>query len=84
MSPWQRVQIARHPQRPYTLDYIGMITTDFLELHGDRLYADDKALICGLAKIDGVKVMLMGHQKGRSTTENLLRKFGCAHPEGSR
>ena len=84
LSPWHRVQLARHPQRPYTLDYIGMIMTDFLEIHGDRLFADDKALICGLAKIDGIKVMVMGHQKGRSTKENIMRNFGCAHPEGYR
>jgi acetyl-CoA carboxylase carboxyl transferase subunit alpha len=84
LSPWHRVQLARHPQRPYTLDYIGMIMTDFMELHGDRLFADDKAMICGLAKIDGVKIMVMGHQKGRSTKENIMRNFGCAHPEGYR
>ncbi|MDD4907810.1 MAG: acetyl-CoA carboxylase carboxyltransferase subunit alpha [Candidatus Omnitrophica bacterium] len=84
LSPWHRVQLARHPQRPYTLDYIGMIMTDFVELHGDRLFADDKAMICGLAKIDGVKIMVMGHQKGRSTKENIMRNFGCAHPEGYR
>ena len=84
LSPWQRVQIARHPNRPYTLDYIGMIMSDFIEIHGDRLFADDKALLCGLAKIDGQKIMVMGHQKGRSTKENLMRNFGCAHPEGYR
>ena len=84
LSPWHRVQLARHPQRPYTLDYIAMIMTDFMEIHGDRLFADDKALICGLAKIDGINVMVMGHQKGRSTKENIMRNFGCAHPEGYR
>jgi acetyl-CoA carboxylase carboxyl transferase subunit alpha len=84
LSPWHRVQLARHPQRPYTLDYIGMIMTDFMEIHGDRLFSDDKAMICGLAKIDGIKVMVMGHQKGRSTKENIMRNFGCAHPEGYR
>ena len=84
LSPWQRVQIARHPNRPYTLDYIDMIMSDFVGLHGDRLFADDKALVCGLAKIDGRKIMVMGHQKGRSTKENLMRNFGCAHPEGYR
>lgn len=84
LTPWQRVQIARHPKRPYTLDYIEMIMTDFLEIHGDRHFADDKALICGLAKIDGKKVVVMGHQKGRDTKENLERNFGSAHPEGYR
>ena len=84
MTSWQRVQIARHPKRPYTLDYIRMITDEFLELHGDRLYADDKALVGGFAKIDGQKVMIMGHQKGRDVKENVMRNFGCAHPEGYR
>ncbi len=84
ITPWQRVQLARHPKRPYTLDYISMIMTDFIQLHGDRLFGDDKALICGLAKIDKQKVVVMGHQKGRDTKENLKRNFGCAHPEGYR
>jgi acetyl-CoA carboxylase carboxyl transferase subunit alpha len=84
LTPWQRVLIARHPQRPYTLDYIAALMTDFVELHGDRAYADDKALIGGLAKLDGIKVMVMGHQKGRDIKENLKRNFGCAHPEGYR
>lgn len=84
LAPWQRVQIARHPQRPYTLDYINLIMSDFIMLHGDRLFADDKALVVGLAKIDGKKVMVMGHQKGRDTKENVMRNFGCAHPEGYR
>jgi acetyl-CoA carboxylase carboxyl transferase subunit alpha len=84
LSTWQRVQIARHPDRPYTLDYIRMITTDFMELHGDRLFADDFAMIAGLAKIDGTGVLVIGHQKGRDTTENIKRNFGCAHPEGYR
>lgn len=84
LSPWQKVQLARHPQRPYTLDYIGLMMTDFLELHGDRLFADDPALICGVARLDGKKIMVMGHQKGRDTKENLWRNFGCAHPEGYR
>jgi len=84
LTAWQRVQIARHPKRPYTLDYIGMIMTDFIELHGDRYFADDLALITGLAKIGGKKVVVMGHQKGRDTKENLKRNFGCAHPEGYR
>jgi acetyl-CoA carboxylase carboxyl transferase subunit alpha len=84
MTPWQRVQIARHPKRPYTLDYIRMMTDEFLELHGDRLFADDQAMIGGFAKIDGQKVMIIGHQKGRDVKENVLRNFGCAHPEGYR
>ncbi len=84
LSAWQKVQIARHPARPYTLDYINAIMTDFLELHGDRLFGDDKALITGLAKLDGRKVVVMGHQKGRDIKENLKRNFGCAHPEGYR
>lgn len=84
LSPWQRIQIARHPQRPYTLDYIRMITGDFIELHGDRLFRDDKALICGLARLDKHKVVLIGHQKGRDIKENIERYFGCAHPEGYR
>ncbi len=84
LSPWQKVQIARHPQRPYTLDYISLIMTDFIELHGDRAFADDKALVGGLAKIGNIKVLVMGHQKGRDIKENLKRNFGCAHPEGYR
>lgn len=84
LSPWQRIQIARHPKRPYTLDYIRLMTEEFLELHGDRLFFDDKALVGGFAKIDGVRVMVMGHQKGRDVKENLMRNFGCAHPEGYR
>ena len=84
LTSWQRVQIARHPKRPYTLDYIHLMCDDFLELHGDRLFADDLALIGGFAKMDGQKVMIMGHQKGRDTKENVLRNFGCAHPEGYR
>src|SRR3989338_6064534 len=84
LTPWQRIQIARHPQRPFTLDYIRMITSDFVELHGDRQFADDMAIVGGLAQINGTKVMLMGHQKGRDTKENVMRNFGCAHPEGYR
>lgn len=84
LSAWQRVQLARHPKRPYTLDYIGMLFTDFIEIHGDRLFSDDLALICGFARLDGKKVVVMGHQKGRDTKENLRRNFGCAHPEGYR
>jgi acetyl-CoA carboxylase carboxyl transferase subunit alpha len=78
------VQIARHPQRPYTLDYLGLIMSDVIEIHGDRLFSDDKALIAGFAKLDNQKVVVMGHQKGRDIKENLKRNFGCAHPEGYR
>ena len=84
LTDWQRVQIARHPDRPYTSDYIQLITTDFLELHGDRLFAEDLAFIGGFARINGYQVMIMGHQKGRDTKENIMRNFGCAHPEGYR
>jgi len=84
LTPWQRVQIARHPKRPYTLDYISLIMTDFTEIHGDRVFGDDRALICGFAKIEGQKIIVMGHQKGRDTKENLMRNFGSAHPEGYR
>jgi len=84
LTAWQKVQLARHPQRPYTLDYINMLMSDFIPLHGDRLFGDDKAMICGLAKLDKTKVVVIGHQKGRDTTENLKRNFGCAHPEGYR
>jgi acetyl-CoA carboxylase carboxyl transferase subunit alpha len=84
LNRWERVQLARHPLRPYTMDYVGMITSDFLELHGDRLYAEDKAIVGGLAVIGGHKVVLIGHQKGRDTKENLARNFGSAHPEGYR
>jgi acetyl-CoA carboxylase carboxyl transferase subunit alpha len=84
LTPWQRVQIARHPKRPYTLDYINAIATDFVELHGDRHFSDDLAMVGGLARIDNKKVMIIGHQKGRDTKENLMRSFGSAHPEGYR
>jgi len=84
LSAWQRVQIARHPDRPYTLDYVRMIMKDFIELHGDRQFADDLALVAGLARIDDTKILVLGHQKGRDTNENVKRNFGCAHPEGYR
>jgi acetyl-CoA carboxylase carboxyl transferase subunit alpha len=84
LSRWQRVQLARHPNRPYTLDYINHIFTDFIELHGDRGYADDKAVVCGFAKIDGRKAMVVGQQKGRDTKAKLMRNFGMMHPEGYR
>ena len=84
MTAWQRIQIARHPKRPYTLDYIRLMMTDFVEIHGDRFFADDFAMIAGFAKIDDEKVVVIGHQKGRDTSENVKRNFGCAHPEGYR
>lgn len=84
LTPWQRVQLARHPKRPYTLDYVTMLMTGFVELHGDRLFGDDKAIIGGFARLDGQKVLVLGHQKGRDTKENLMRNFGSAHPEGYR
>lgn len=84
LTRWQKVQLARHPERPYTLDYIYLMTKDFLELHGDRHYRDDKAVIGGFAKIDEFKVMIIGTQKGRDTKSNLYRNFGMANPEGYR
>ena len=84
LSAWQRVQIARHPKRPYTLDYLRDAFTEFQELHGDRLYADDRAIVGGFAKLGGHKVVVLGTQKGRDTKENILRNFGSAHPEGYR
>lgn len=84
LTAWQKVQIARHPQRPYSLDYIKIIATDFIELRGDRLFGDDKAIIGGFANIEPYKVMFIGQQKGRDLKENILRNFGCAHPEGFR
>jgi acetyl-CoA carboxylase carboxyl transferase subunit alpha len=84
LTPWQRVQIARHPRRPYMLDYVDMLMTDFIEVHGDRHYSDDKSIVCGLGTLDGERLMVIGHQKGRDTKENLIRNFGSAHPEGYR
>jgi acetyl-CoA carboxylase carboxyl transferase subunit alpha len=84
LTPWQRVLLARHPKRPYTLDYIRFMMTDFIELHGERLFADDKAIVGGLGKLDNRSVVILGHQKGRSTKENLYRNFGMANPEGYR
>ena len=84
LSPWQISQVARHPQRPYALDYIQQIFTDFEELHGDRCFADDKAIIGGLARFDGQAVMIIGHQKGRDTKEKIYRNFGMPKPEGYR
>ncbi len=84
LTRWQKVQLARHPDRPYTLDYIKLMTTDFVELHGDRHYGDDHAIIGGFCAIEGETVMLIGHQKGRDTKGNLYRNFGMANPEGYR
>ncbi len=83
-SPWDRVQIARNPQRPRTLDYIQGFTEDFVELHGDRRFGDDQAVVSGLASFNGQTVMIVGHQKGRDTRENVRRHFGMPHPEGYR
>ena len=84
LTPWQRVQLARHPFRPYSLDYISRICTDFMEFHGDRRFADDPAIVGGFAKIDGIPVMMIGTQKGRNVKENVFRNFGCPNPEGYR
>jgi acetyl-CoA carboxylase carboxyl transferase subunit alpha len=84
LTPWQRVQIARHPARPFALDYMQLSFTDFVELHGDRLFGDDSAMPGGMATIGKHKCMVIGHQKGRDTKENLKRNFGSAHPEGYR
>ncbi len=84
LSPWQISQVARHPQRPYTLDYIGAMMTDFEELHGDRSYADDAAIVGGMARFNGQSVMVIGHQKGRDTKERQFRNFGMPRPEGYR
>jgi len=84
LTPWQRVQLARHPRRPYTLDYLEHAFTDFHELHGDRLFAEDHAMVGGLARLGEQRVMVIGTQKGRDTKENILRNFGSAYPEGYR
>jgi acetyl-CoA carboxylase carboxyl transferase subunit alpha len=84
LTPWQRVQLARHPKRPYTNDYIKQIFTDFVELHGDRAFYDDQALVAGLGLLDGMPVAVLGQQKGRDIQENLARNFAMAHPEGYR
>ncbi len=84
LTPIQRVQVARHPRRPYTLDYLSTIFTDFIELHGDRHFRDDPSIVGGWARIGGLSVMVIGHQKGRDTKENLKRNFGMPHPEGYR
>ena len=84
LTPWQKVQLSRHPQRPYTLDYIHRTFTEFQEIHGDRNFRDDQAIIGGTAKLEGRPVMVIGQQKGRDTKENILRNFGCPNPEGYR
>ncbi len=84
LTPWQITQLARHPQRPYTLDYISMIFTDWQELHGDRMYGDDLAIVGGLARFEGLPVMLIGQQKGRDTKERVRRNYGMPKPEGYR
>ncbi len=84
LTPWQRTQIARHPNRPYALDYIRLMLTDFLELRGDRGFADDRAIVGGLARLEGVPLVVIGHQKGRDTKEKLARNFAMANPEGYR
>jgi acetyl-CoA carboxylase carboxyl transferase subunit alpha len=84
LSPWQITQLARHPQRPYTLDYISMIFTDWQELHGDRMYGDDLAIVGGMARLEGVPIMLIGQQKGRDTKERVRRNYGMPKPEGYR
>lgn len=84
LTRWQRVQLARHPRRPYTLDYVGLLCEEFIELHGDRGFRDDPSIVGGLARMDGRPLMLVGHQKGRNTKENIHRNFGMPHPEGYR
>jgi acetyl-CoA carboxylase carboxyl transferase subunit alpha len=84
LTPWQVAQVARHPQRPYTLDYVGMLFTGFEELHGDRLFADDQSIVGGLARFNGESCMVIGHQKGRDTKEKIARNFGMPKPEGYR
>ena len=84
LSRWDRVQLARHPQRPLSLDYINYVTDDFIELHGDRYFGDDKAVICGIGRIKDLKVVFIGQQKGKNTKDNLLRNFGMMRPEGYR
>jgi acetyl-CoA carboxylase carboxyl transferase subunit alpha len=84
LTSWQRVQLARHPRRPYMLDYVGALLTDFVELHGDRAFADDPAIVGGTARFNGRPIMVLGHQKGRTTKEKMTRNFGMPHPEGYR
>ena len=84
LSPWDRVQIARHPERPTSLDYFSLLFDDFFECHGDRLYGDDEAIVGGIAKFNGMPVTVIGHQRGKDTKENIRRNFGMPHPEGYR
>jgi len=84
LTPWQKAQISRHPNRPYTLDYIEAMLTDFTEMHGDRAFADDPAIVCGMARLDGMPIVVIGHQKGRTTKEKISRNFGMPNPEGYR
>jgi acetyl-CoA carboxylase carboxyl transferase subunit alpha len=84
LSDWQISQVSRHPERPYTLDYVEHLFTEFQELHGDRAFADDPAIVCGLARLDGQPIMVIGHQKGRDTKEKIYRNFGMPRPEGYR
>ncbi|RKZ23380.1 acetyl-CoA carboxylase carboxyl transferase subunit alpha [bacterium] len=84
LTPWQKVQLARHPDRPYTLDYINLIFNDWVELHGDRLFADDSAIVSGFATLEGIPFTIVGHQKGRTVEEKIKRNFGMPHPEGYR
>ncbi len=84
LTPWQKVQLSRHPNRPYTLDYVSRLFTDFVELHGDRSFADDASIVGGLAKFHGRSVVVIGHQKGRGAKDNVRRNFGMPHPEGYR
>jgi len=84
LTPWQKVQISRHPSRPYTLDYIEAMLTDFAEMHGDRSFADDPAIVCGMARLDGMPIVVIGHQKGRTLKERMFRNFGQPNPEGYR
>jgi len=84
LSPWQKVQLSRHPNRPYTLDYVGELFEDFLELHGDRVFADDAAIVSGIGRFHGRSVVVVGHQKGRGAKENVKRNFGMPHPDGYR
>ena len=84
LTPWQKVQISRHANRPYTLDYIEAMLTDFVEMHGDRAYADDPAIVCGMARFDGMPVVVIGHQKGRTLKDRVFRNFGQPNPEGYR
>jgi acetyl-CoA carboxylase carboxyl transferase subunit alpha len=84
LTPWQRAQLARHPKRPHALDFVRLLFEDFVELHGDRYFGDDKAIVGGLARFEGEPIVIIGHQKGRDTRENIARNFGMPHPEGYR